>query len=672
MKHGSKRGLIVQPNAEFTEERKRTHDRRQHMLSEWKTRKAVELQTLYGPRNTRSSSGGSRPETQSKMDQEDGTVDAIVLTSYTERRSEAESSTMEPDDSEESLQTEILPDITFCDCPKDHTSKHHSKSGMARLRPRPIHRSEGPEISSQTSTADLLDRCKPCRACGKPKVALKDRDNYKRQMQSNPASQGGDHSQSGTPGRKKVPSAPTTAQHPQEPEATKNPAPRSRGFFARFANDRESPSGEELLPAVPQKRKLNYQARKQSTSSSGPETSPGVGVPTAAQQQSPKASSSHDDGDMPSLNDRSATQANELPSTVASDSRIDDDDEDPTIQLARDSPIQLARDSSVHSARDSIVQSAEDFHIQVEEEGSVSRMSGSSSILDQGDPQPTHESDNGLLMQRAATANMTSGVGDANHQIGLETHPTEVGGPREAALSPQQTHLPLGQNFNEAMRTYAESLTQRANTMLGLPTSASYTGHDRQGHPTGAPQQQLNPTSNQQNANTDGQREQAHGRPSIPNGQASQLEQYTTPAPSDGHQHRTDSVMPDQRPVANTPAPSAESARSSGERPAPRRNVIDLTNSDDESPSSAIKRPAEETAMDTDERKREIEKRRAAIQRTIRRREIENRKLEIEEEVLDLEDEDALLISESFETDGQLRAGHVVKSERMSVVKSEQ
>ncbi|KAI7368217.1 hypothetical protein KC354_g2835 [Hortaea werneckii] len=668
MKHGSKRGLIVQPNAEFTEDRKRTHDRRQHMSSEWETRKAVELQKLHGGgdgrRTTRSSSGGNRPETQSTEAQGDDTGDAIVLAPYTERRSEAKSSTMQPDDPEESLQTEALPQITFCDCPKDHTSKQHSKSGMARLRPRPIGRSKGPDLSPQTPTADLIDRCKPCRACGKPKVALKDRDNYKRQMQMDLASQRDGHSQTGTPRKKKGPSAPTTAQHSQEPEATENPARRSRGFFARFANGRDSSSDEGTLPAIPQKRKLNYQARKQRNSPLGPETSPGFEVPIAAQQQSPEASSSHDGGETPNLDHRSGTQANPPPRTADSGSQNGDDDEE--------SPIQLARDSSFQSTKDSAVQVAEDSRMQDEEEEPLSHVSGGNTVLNRGDPQPVHESAIGHLMQRAATANMTSGVSDANSQIGLGTHPIEVSNPHEATTSSQQTHLSLGQNFNEAMRAYAESLTQKADATLGLPTSASYTGHDRQGYPTGAPQQQLDPTSNQHNDNNDGQHKQAHSRSSIDHDQTRQLEQYATPAPSDGHQHRKDSVAPDQRTIANTPAPPAESARTFSKRPAPQRDVIDLTNSDDESPSAAIKRPAEETAMDSDERKREIEKRRAAIQRTVRRREIENRKLEIEEEVLDLEDEDALLISESFETDGQLRAGHVVKSEPSGIVKSEQ
>ncbi|KAI7357745.1 hypothetical protein KC336_g22107, partial [Hortaea werneckii] len=65
--------------------------------------------------------------------------------------------------------------------------------------------------------------------------------------------------------------------------------------------------------------------------------------------------------------------------------------------------------------------------------------------------------------------------------------------------------------------------------------------------------------------------------------------------------------------------------------------------------------------MDLFEKEQEIEKRRATIQRTIKRRIIEDRRLEIEAEVLDLQDEDE-----------QLQAGHVIKVERDSGIKSEE
>lgn len=657
MPHKYENGLIVQQDAAFNEAIKRTHDLRQRMSSKWKTRKA-ELQSLHnGRRNTRSSSGGGLSTTQSTMAQGDGTRVEIALATYTGRQSAAESNTMEPVVPEESPQTETLPEITFCDCPKDHTPKQHKKGGMARARARPVNRSEGPGIASQTSTADLIDRCKPCGACGNPKVALKNRDDYKSQMQKVIASQRGDESQSGTTGRMKMHSTPTTIQHPREPEATESSARGSRGIFARFANDRDSPSNEEPLPAIPQKRKRNHRTRKQRTGSLGSDTSPRH---IATHQQSTEASSLHDDGAIPNLDDRSGTQAEEAPSTAGSDRRIVDDDED--------SPVQLGRNSSVQFTRDSTGQFARDSQAEVEEEEPLSCVSGGNNPLNQADPQPVHESVNGLLMQRAATADMGSGVSDANSRIGLGTHSTEVSNPHEAATSSQQTHLPPQRDSNEAMKTYAEKPTQSADSMLGVPTSSSYKEHGGQGYPTGAPQQQLYPTSNQHNANTDGQHQQAHSRSLIDHEQARQLEQYATIAPLDGHQHRRDSIVPDHRKTSHTPASLAEDASSSRKRPAEQSEVIDLTISDDDSPSSANNRQASQTAMDSAEQEREIEDELAKIRRKKQRLRIKKENLSVEEELIDLEEEEDDLLEQKR----QLSTGRIIKSESSGIVKSEQ
>ncbi|KAI7463346.1 hypothetical protein KC357_g8246 [Hortaea werneckii] len=558
-----------------------------------------------------------------------------------------ESSTIQPDDRDESLQKETLPDIAFCDCPKNHTLKQHSKSRKTRLRPRPVDRSEGPDSPPQTPKADLLNQCQSCKACGNPKGARKNRDAYRRQMQKHHASQRGDYEQTETPGTKRVPSAPSTVQHPRDLQATESPARRSKDFSAGLADDKEFPSDGEPLPANPRKRKRNCQAGKQSAASLGPETSPRVGMAIAGQQQPLEASSSHDGGDTPNLGDRSGSQASELPSTAGFDSRSGDDDENLPIKLARDSSLQFTRDSSV--------QLAEVSHMQFEEEGP------GSSNLNEGDRQPTPESAKRLLTQRATTADITSGFSDANSQIGLEMHRTEVSNPHEAATSSQQTHMALERDSNEAIRKYAEKSTRRADAMLGLPTSPSYTEHGVLGYPTSAPQQQLHPTSNQDIDNTYGQHEQRHSRSSISRGQGSRGEQYATPVSSDGHQHRRESIVTDQRTIANTPAPSAESAASSKKRSAPQGDVVDLTNSDDDSPSPGNERPASQTAMDSFEKEREIEKRRATIQRTIKRRMIEDRRLEIEAEVLDLQDEDE-----------QLQAGQIVKVERENGIKSEE
>ncbi|KAI6992518.1 hypothetical protein KC332_g3174 [Hortaea werneckii] len=610
MPHKYEHGFIVQRDTAFNEARERTHDIRQRKSSEWKTRRAVALQCLQrdGVR-TRSSLGAGRLATQATISQGNTTGGTIAVASSKGHRSAAEPSTMQLDDHNGSPQTEGLPEVTFCDCPKDHTPKQGKKSGMIRSRPRPANRSEGRDISSQTSKADLLDRCKSCRACGNPKVALKDRNDYKRQIQRDHTLRRGDRSQTGTPDRKQLPSAPTTVQHSRKPEATESSARRSRGIFARFANERDSSSDEGTSPVIPQ------------------------------HQQSAEASSMHDDGATPNLDDLLGTQANEAPSAGGSGGRIGDDDED--------SPIQLARNSSVQFTRDSTFQSAEDSHIQVEEEESLSRVSEGNNILNQEDPQPMDESAYGHLMQRAATADMGNGASDANHQIGLGTHPTQVGNPHEAGISSQQTHLPLERESNEAMRTCAGSSTQK--------------GQDTQDYSEGALQQQRYPTINQHNANTDGQHEQMYSHSSIDQGQARRLEQYATPAPSDGHQHRSDSVAPDQRAMTNMPAPSVVSTTSTKKRSAPQGDVVDLTNSDDDSPPSANNRPANQIAIDSFEKEREIEKRRATIQRTIKRRMIEDRRLEIEAEVLDLQDEDE-----------QLQAGQVVKVERESGIKSEE
>ncbi|RMZ13060.1 hypothetical protein D0864_00533 [Hortaea werneckii] len=661
MRHKYENGLIVQQDAAFNEARERTHDLRQRMSSEWKTRKADELQSWNGGgdgrRTTRSTSGSGRLATHSTTAKGDGTGEVIAVASYTGRRSAAESNTMEPAVPEESPQTETLPEITFCDCPKDRTPKQHKKKGKARSKPSPVNRSEGRNISSPTSTADLLDRCKSCSACGNPKVALKNREDYKRQVQMDRASQRGGHSQTGTPGRKKVANAPTTVQHPQEPEATKDLARNSTGFFARFANDRDSSSHEEPLPDIPQKRKRNHQTRTQRTGSLASDTSPSS---IAVQRQSAEESSLHDDSATPNLDDRSGTQAIEAPSTTGSDGRIVDDDED--------SPVPLGRNSSVQFTRDSTGQFAQDSQAHVEEEEPLSHVSGGKDISNQRDPQPVHESANGRLMQRAATADMGSGVSDANGQVGLGGHSTAVSNPHEAATSSQQTHLPLERDGNVALRTYAEDPTHGGNTTLGLSTDFSYTGQDTQGGPADGPQQQLYPTSNQRNANTDGQHQQAHSRSSIDHEQARQLEQYATPAPSDGHQHRRASAVPEQRAIANTPAPSAESATSSKKRSAPQEDVVDLTKSDDDSPSSANDRQASQTAMNSAEQEREVEDRLVKIRREKKRLQIKKESLSVEEGLIDLDEEEDDLLEQKR----QLSTGRVIKSEPSGIVKSEQ
>ncbi|KAI7484353.1 hypothetical protein KC351_g4529 [Hortaea werneckii] len=655
MPHRYENGLIVQQDAAFNEAIERTHGLRQRMSSEWKTRKA-ELQSLHnGRRNTRSSSGGGLSTTQSTMAQGDGTGVEIALATHTVRQSAAESNTMESDVPEESPQTKTLPEITFCDCPKDHTPKRH-KNGKARLRTRPVNRSEAPEISSQTSTADFIDRCKPCGACGNPKVALKNRDDYKSQMQKVLASQRGDSSRMETPDREKLPIAPTTLKHPRKHQATESSTLQPKGFFARFANDIESSSDEGPLPAIPQKRKRNHRTRTQRTGSFASDTSPNS---IATQQQAAEESSLHDDSATPNLDDRSGTQAEEALGTAGSEGRIGNGDED--------SPVQLGRTSSAQFTRDSTVRFAQDSRVHVEEEEPWSRVSGGNNLLNQGDPQPVHESANRRLMQRAATADMGSGVTDANSRIGLGTNPTEVSNPHEAAIPSQQTHLPPWRYSNEAMRTCAENSTQSADAMLGLPTTSSYKEHGGLGYPTGAPQQQLYPTSNQDNHNPDGQHKQAHTRSSIHHGQARRLEQNASPAPSDGHQHRGDSLVPDHRKTSRTPAFSAENASSSRKPPAEQSEVIDLTIPDDDSPSSANNRQASQTAMDSAEQEREVEDRLVKIRREKKRLRIKKESLSVEEGLIDLEEEDDLL-----EQKRQLSTGRVIKSEPSGIVKSEQ
>ncbi|KAI7346543.1 hypothetical protein KC320_g7800 [Hortaea werneckii] len=657
MPHKYDNGLIVQQDAAFIQARERTHDLRQRMSSEWKTRKA-ELQSLHnGRRNTRSSSGSGLSTTQSTMAQGDEAGVEIALATYAGRQSAAESNTMEPVVPEESPQTKTLPEITFCDCPKDHTPKRHKEGGMARARARPVNRSEGRGISSQTSTADLIDRCKPCGACGNPKVALKNRDDYKSQMQKVLASQPGDSRRIETPDREKLPIAPTTLKHPRKHQATESSTLQPKGFFARFANDIESSSDERPLPAIPQKRKHNDQTRKQRTGSLASDASP---RPIAAQQQSAEESSLHDDSATPNLDDRSGTQARETPSTADCDGRIVGHDED--------SPFQLGRNSSVQFTRDSTGQSAQDSQVHVEEEDPLSHVSEGNDISNQRDPQPVQDSANGRSMQRAATADMGSGISDANGKIALGTHPAEVSHPHESAISSQQTHLPLERDSNKGMRTYAEKATQSAGAMLGLPTSSSYKEPGGLGYPTRAPQQQLYPASNQHKENTDGQHKQAHSRSSIDQGQARRLEQYASPAPSDGHQHRGDSVVPDQRIIGNTPAPSMESARSPSMPPGPQDDVIDLTNCDDDSPSSASNRQASQTAMDSAEQEREVEDRLARTRRKKQRLQIQRQRLIFDERLIDLEDEEYDLLEQKR----QLATGRVVKSEPSGIVKSEQ
>ncbi|RMY69105.1 hypothetical protein D0863_06673 [Hortaea werneckii] len=657
MPHKYENGLIVQQDAAFNEAIERTHDLRQRMSSEWNTRKA-ELQSLHnGRRNTRSSSGSGLSTTQSTMAQGDEAGVEIALATYTGRQSAAESNTMETVVPEESPRTKTLPEITFCDCPKDHTPKRHKEGGMARARARPVNRSEGRGISSQTSTADLIDRCKPCGACGNPKVALKNRDDYKSQMQKVLASQRGDSRRIETPDREKLPIAPTTLKHPRKHQATESSTLQPKGFFARFANDIESSSDERPLSAIPQKRKHNDQTRKQRTGSLASDASP---RPIAAQQQSAEESSLHDDSATPNLDDRSGTQASEATSTAEADGRIGNDDGDSPVPLGRNSSIQFARDSNAPSSKDS--------QVHVEEEEPLSHVSGSNNLLKQGDPQPVHESANGRLMQRAATADMGSGVSDANSKIGLGTHPAEVSHPHEAAIPSQQTHLPPWRYSNEAMRTHAESWTQKGNTTLGLSTDSPYTSQDTQDYSEGALRQQLYPTSNQHNENTDGQHKQAYSRSSIDQGQARRLEQYASPAPSDGHQHRGDSVVPDQRIIGNTPAPSMESARSPSMPPGPQDDVVDLTNCDDDSPSSANNRQASQTAMDSAEQEREVEDRLARTRRKKQRLQIQRQRLIFDERLIDLEDEEYDLLEQKR----QLATGRVVKSEPSGIVKSEQ
>ncbi|KAI7283614.1 hypothetical protein KC345_g2866 [Hortaea werneckii] len=557
---------------------------------------------------------------------------------------------------EESPQTETLPEISFCDCPKDHTPKRH-KNGKARLRTRPVNRSEGPDISPQTSTADLVDRCKPCGACGNPKVALKNRADYKSQMQKVLASQRRDSSRMETLDQEKRPIAPTTLKHPRKHQATESSTLQPKGFFARFANDIESSSDEGPLPAIPQKRKRNHRTRTQRTGSLASDTSPNS---IAAQQQAAEESSLHDDSATPNLDDHSGTQAEEAPGTAGSDGRIVDDDEN--------SPVQLGRNSSVQFARHSTGQFAQDSQAHVEEEEPLSHVSGGNTLLDQGGPQPVHESVNGRLMQRAATADMGSGVREANNQIGLETHPNEVSNPHEAATSSQQTHLPPQRYSNEAKSTHAESWTQKGNTTLGLSTDSPYTSQDTQDHSEGALQQHHYPTSKQHNANTEGQHEQAHSRSSIHHGQALRLEQNASPAPADGHQHRRDSIVPAHRKPHTHQHLWRKNASSSRKRPAEQSEVIDLTISDDDSPSPASEesphqtaRDLDDEAQDSDEEEQEIDDKLAELQRA-------DRKLEIEAERLGLQDKMDPLLKRKR----QLQTGGVIKSERSNFIKSEQ
>ncbi|KAI7210829.1 hypothetical protein KC333_g8015 [Hortaea werneckii] len=454
----------------------------------------------------------------------------------------------------------------------------------------------------------------------------------------------------GSPSRERVPSTSATVQHPRVSEASDSSVQPTPSRAVGFANGSDSPNVGASSAPLPQKRKRSSQpAEGRKSGSVEPRPLPMVELPITGQRQSPEASSLQDGGETMDWSDFLGNQANEHPGTVVSDGQMGDNGEDSLDHFARDSPAPLPQDSSVQLAEDSPVQFAGDK--------AFSRVSVSSSILSYQNGPPMQDRANEPSRQRAAIAEMICGTNNANVQIGLGTHPTEDGNLRAAAESTQQIHMSLEHNPNEVGETYTENQAQRADTMLGLPTGSPYTDQHVKGYPTSTLQQRLLPTVDQDNGITDGQYEQAHNHTSLDRGQECRGEQYATPASLEGSHQRRDSLMPGRRTTANTPAPSAESARSSNKRPALQMGIIDLTNSDDESPSSAIKRPTNQSTTDSDE---EDEEELAEIQRKrqMLKKEMEDLRLQ--------KQEDEVLKRMSR------RARRAVKSEPSAIVKSEQ
>ncbi|KAI6911654.1 hypothetical protein KC318_g2140 [Hortaea werneckii] len=402
---------------------------------------------------------------------------------------------------------------------------------------------------------------------------------------------------------------------------------------------------------IGEKRKGSSQhAKRRKSGSVEPRPSPMVELPDTGHPQTPEASSLRDDGETMSTGDSLGSKANERPGTAVSDEQMDDNDENLLDQFARTSPAPLPRDSSVQLAEGSPVQFAGDK--------TFSRVSVDSSILSYENGPRVQDRANEPSTKRAAIAEMRSGVSNASSQIGFETHPTEGSNPREAAEPIQQTHMPLEHNPNEEVGAYTENRARRADTMLGLPTRSSYADHHAQGYPTSTLQQQPLPTAGQQNGITDGQFEQAHNDTSPDRGQERRGEQYATLASSDGHQHRGDSMMPNQRTISNTPAPSVGSAKSSSKRPALQEDVIDLTISDGDSHTSATHRPTIQTTTDSDEEDEE-----------------ELAEISLKCKMLKKEMEDLVLQTRQGEVLKRIsrrKARRAIKSEPSGIVKSEQ
>ncbi|KAI6837303.1 hypothetical protein KC340_g4369 [Hortaea werneckii] len=464
------------------------------------------------------------------------------------------------------------------------------------------------------------------------------------------ASQSGDSAQIETPSGERALNTSATVQHPRVSEASDSSVQPAPSRTARFANGNDSPSVGASSGQLPQKRKRSSQpAEGRKSGSVEPRPSPMVELSITGQWQSPEASSLQDGGETMDRGDSLGNQANEHPGTAVSDGQMGDNDEVSLDHFARDSPAPLPRDSSVQLAEDSPVQFAGDK--------TFSRVSVSSSILSYQNGPPKLDRANEPPRQRAAIAEMRCGINNASGQIGFGTQPTEGTNPRAAAESTQQTHMLLEHNANEVGRTYTENQAQRADTMVGLPTGSSYTDHHAQGYPTSTLQQQPLPTAGQQNGITDGQYEQAHNDISLDRGQEHHGDHYATPASSDGHQHRKDSVVPDQRTSANTPAPSVESAGSSNKRPALQMGIVDLTNSDDDSPFPANNRPTIQTTTDSDEEDRE------------ELAETQNNRLMLKKEMEDLvlKRKEGLLLKRINQ-----RARRTIKSEPNGTVKSEQ
>ncbi|RMY52924.1 hypothetical protein D0865_05534 [Hortaea werneckii] len=584
MPPGYKGGFVVQGDVDFVEARRRTQDIRRCMSSEWKARKAVGSDR----RTTRSSSGGGQSANQSTIAQEDKIGEVITLASSRGHRSATKSSTMQLDEPDTMLQRETVPEISFCDCPKHHTPKSATQNEMVRARPRPASRSQGPEVSLQTPPPNLLAQCKTCRTCGNPKVSRKNRDTDIRQRQLKYAPQSG-----GSPSRERVPSTSATVQHLRVSEASDSSVQPAPSRAARFANGNDSPSVGASSASLPQKRKRSSQpVEGRKSGSVEPRPSPMVKLPIIGQRQSPEAPSLQDGGQTMDRGDSLGNQANEHPGTAVPDGQMGDNDEDSFDHFARNSPAPL---------RDSSVQLAEDSPVQFPGDKMFSRVSVSSSILSYQNGPPMLDRASEPSRQRAAIAEMRCGTNNANGQIGLGTHPTEGGNPRAAAESTRQTHMPLEHNPNEVGETYTKNQARRADTMLVLPTGSPHIDQQAQDYPTSTLQHQLTPTVDQHDGITDGQYEHAHNDTSLDRGQEFRGEQYATPASLEGSHQRRDSLMPGRRTTAYTPAPSAESAISSSERPTLQMEIVDLTNSDDESPSSAIKRPTNQTTTDSDE-----------------------------------------------------------------------